>query len=227
MVTLQCAAGLVELEPVSIATDDDDRFDFIFVDGNKKQYPQYFRLINDLDLLAPGGLICFDETLWKGSVYVPGQSNDIDGCVAQAMRELNAAIAADARLVSILLPIRNGLTLVRRLDDHMANERDRFNAKRLAPGLTRRRGAGPLQRRGRSPRQQMGERRTGGGEGPFSLSIMEVSGVESTAPPGPQHEEPLALQHQEPTDQGAPRWRQCSGESAESEYDVFERRQTC
>lgn len=226
-IKMLCGDACDVIMNMGIAMDDDDRFDLIFVDGNKTQYTQYLRLINDRDLLAPGGLICFDETLWKGSVYSPGQSSNFDGCVAQAMRELNAAIAADTRLVSILLPIRNGLTLVRRLDDHVANERDRFNAQHLPPGLARGQGAGPLQRRGRSPRQQTGERLTGGGGGPFSLSIVEVSVVGSTAPPGPQHEELLALQQQKPTDQGGPRYRQCSGESAESEYDVFERHQTC
>lgn len=131
-IDLVCGDALDVINGMGVAKDDTDRFDLIFIDGDKTQYVKYFQLINDKDLLAPGGLICIDETLWKGCVYnaVDTSSEALprssDSCVAKAMRELNAAIAADLRLVSILLPIRNGLTLVRRLDDHIGSERDHF-----------------------------------------------------------------------------------------------------
>jgi len=123
-----CGDALDVLGGMGIAINDESRFDLIFIDGNKLQYADYFRCINDQDLLAPGGLICIDETLWKGCVYSGGAGND-DEEVAAAMRELNNAISGDPKLVSVVLPIRNGLTLVRRLDDHVAGERDHFSAQ--------------------------------------------------------------------------------------------------
>jgi len=122
-----CGDALDVLSGMDVAINDESRFDLIFIDGNKLQYADYFRCINDRDLLAPGGLICIDETLWKGCVYSDGVG-DGDEEVAAAMRELNMAISSDPKFVSVVLPIRNGLTLVRRLDDHIAGERDHFSA---------------------------------------------------------------------------------------------------
>jgi len=134
-----CGDALEVLGSMSRAVDDEGRFDLIFIDGEKTQYAQYFKLINDRDLLAPGGLICIDETLWKGSVYSAGGDfgggpvGETDQKVAEAMRELNRAIVGDPRLVSVLLPIRNGLTLVRRLDDQVSAEHDKFPASVMRP----------------------------------------------------------------------------------------------
>jgi len=122
-----CGDAIDVLGGMGMACNDESRFDLIFIDGNKLQYADYFRCINDRDLLAPGGLICIDETLWKGCVYSGG--TDDDEGIAAAMRELNNAISSDPKLVSVVLPIRNGLTLVRRLDDHVAGERDHFSAQ--------------------------------------------------------------------------------------------------
>ena len=84
-------------------------------------------LIDDRDLLSPGGLICINETLLRGCVYSAGNSDDE---VAATLRELNKAISSNPKLVSVVLPIRNGLTLVRRLDDQIAGERgDHFSAE--------------------------------------------------------------------------------------------------
>jgi len=148
--------ALEVIKNMGVAVDDTSRFDLIFIDGNKTQYAQYFQLINDRDLLAPGGLICIDETLWKGSVYSHGcgdkQNADSDDGVAEAMNELNRQIASDPRLVSVLLPIRNGLTLVRRLDDQVAGERDHFNSQLMrpfpSPAANLPSGLRPRQRRG-------------------------------------------------------------------------------
>jgi hypothetical protein len=123
-----CGDALDVLGGMGVAINDESRFDLIFIDGNKLQYADYFKCINDRDLLAPGGLICIDETLWKGTVYSGGAGDD-DEEVAAAMRELNNAISSDPKLVSVVLPIRNGLTLVRRLDDHVAGGRDHFSAQ--------------------------------------------------------------------------------------------------
>jgi len=151
-IELICGDALDVIKNMGVAVDDESRFDLIFIDGNKTQYARYFQLINDRDLLAPGGLICIDETLWKGCVY--GTSNEeADKVVTEAMRELNNQIASDPKLVSVLLPIRNGLTLVRRLDDQVAGERDHFNSQLLRPSALNRGSSPPGSLR---PRQRRG-----------------------------------------------------------------------
>lgn len=83
-------------------------FDMAFIDADKSNYPAYFE--NCLALLRPGGLIMVDNTLWSGRVADP-QVNDED---TLALRAFNAALKQDERVDFSLLPMADGLTLIRK-----------------------------------------------------------------------------------------------------------------
>lgn len=66
----------------------------------------------DSHLLAPDGLICVDNTLLQGQVYLPSEQRTANG---EAIAQFNRIVAADPRVEQVLLPIRDGITLIRRL----------------------------------------------------------------------------------------------------------------
>jgi caffeoyl-CoA O-methyltransferase len=86
----------------------DGPFDLVFVDADKTSYSDYVEAT--LPKLAPGGLIVIDNTLWSGTVLDPSEDDEN----ARALAALNDRLAADDRVVTVLLPIRDGVTLVRR-----------------------------------------------------------------------------------------------------------------
>ena len=86
-----------------------DKFDLIFLDGDKRGYPTYFRKL--VDRLTPGGLLLADNILWDGKV---GKATSDDPDVA-ALRAYNQLVAKDERLASVVLPLRDGLSIARRL----------------------------------------------------------------------------------------------------------------
>lgn len=84
-------------------------FDLIFIDADKQQYPLYYE--QALEMLKPGGFILIDNVLWSGKV-VEEKHQDKDTVL---LRELNLKISQDARVEKVLLPIRDGLYLIRKL----------------------------------------------------------------------------------------------------------------
>jgi len=91
-----------------IAEGRSGQFDFAFIDADKTGYDGYYE--DCLVLLRPGGVIALDNMLWGGSVADP-TINDAD---TAALRALNAKIHADARVDMCLLPIGDGVNLVRK-----------------------------------------------------------------------------------------------------------------
>jgi caffeoyl-CoA O-methyltransferase len=91
---------------------DKSSFDFVFIDAAKQEYVDYYQMLMDSDLLKPHGYICVDNTLFKGEVYLPESEQSI---TAQAIARFNQVVADDPRTEQVLLPIRDGLTLIRRL----------------------------------------------------------------------------------------------------------------
>ena len=89
--------------------DANDQFDFIFIDADKSGYISYFEMILDARLLAPHGLICVDNTLMQGQPYIGGKQSG-NGA---AITKFNKVVANDARVAQVLLPIRDGITLIR------------------------------------------------------------------------------------------------------------------
>ena len=86
----------------------DPVFDFAFIDADKAGYPVYYEEI--LRRLRPGGLIAVDNVLWSGDVVRPDKQ---DGDVV-AIRTFNDLVAADDRVDSVMTPIADGLTLIRK-----------------------------------------------------------------------------------------------------------------
>jgi caffeoyl-CoA O-methyltransferase len=84
----------------------DGKFDLIFLDADKVNYPEYYRKI--LPLLDSGGLLVVDNVLWSGAVLDPNDEK------AKAIVELNKIIADDNRVEQVMLTVRDGLTLARK-----------------------------------------------------------------------------------------------------------------
>ena len=82
-----------------------DGIDMVFVDADKKNYLNYFEVV--LPKMRPGGVIS-DNVLWSGKVVEPVKDNDKH---TQILMEYNKRLATDLRLETVLLPIRDGLTL--------------------------------------------------------------------------------------------------------------------
>jgi caffeoyl-CoA O-methyltransferase len=83
-------------------------FDFVFIDADKANYVNYYEAV--LPRLSERGLIAADNTLWSGRVL--DESDDSEGTVA--IRAFNDHVNADERAVSVMLTVRDGVTLIRR-----------------------------------------------------------------------------------------------------------------
>jgi predicted O-methyltransferase YrrM len=92
----------------------DNHYDIVFCDGDKQEYPDY--LSEAMRLLKPGGVVAFDNALWHDRVADPSQ-RDAD---TVAIRELASTVAADERLLPVLLPVGDGLLLARKSPDQPA-----------------------------------------------------------------------------------------------------------
>jgi predicted O-methyltransferase YrrM len=93
---------------LDIIPDVDGPFDLVFIDADKPNYLNYFNLI--IDKMAPGGLIVSDNVLWHGKVVEPVQAKDTSTPV---LLEYNKVLKEDIRLQTVLLSVRDGLTLSR------------------------------------------------------------------------------------------------------------------
>jgi predicted O-methyltransferase YrrM len=91
-----------------LAAGEAGQYDFAFIDADKTGYDRYYEL--SLALLRAGGLIAIDNVLWSGSVAQPADG-DAD---TEALQALNAKIYRDERVDAAMLPIGDGLTLVRK-----------------------------------------------------------------------------------------------------------------
>jgi len=86
----------------------DPVIDMSFIDADKGGYLTYYEEL--LPRTRPGGLICVDNTLWSGRVVDPEQRDDN----VEAIRAFNDRVAADDRVDCVLLPVADGLTLIRK-----------------------------------------------------------------------------------------------------------------
>lgn len=84
------------------------RFDFVYIDANKRQYPDYYRLV--IEHLPSGALILADNTLWDGKVVEPVRESDVQ---TQRILEFNRMVQEDDRVENLILPLRDGLSLIR------------------------------------------------------------------------------------------------------------------
>ncbi|KEI72216.1 O-methyltransferase [Endozoicomonas elysicola] len=84
-----------------------EKLDLVFIDADKKKYREYVDLV--LPMLSPQGLVVIDDALWKGKVLDPQEERD------QVIADLNRYIYEHPNLESVLLPIRHGLNIVRKV----------------------------------------------------------------------------------------------------------------
>ena len=82
-----------------------NNFDFAFIDADKSNYCLYYEKI--IPLMQKGGVVCIDNTLWKGRVY----DNSINNNSTQSIRDINQLINSDKRVEHSLLTIYDGMTI--------------------------------------------------------------------------------------------------------------------
>jgi caffeoyl-CoA O-methyltransferase len=86
-----------------------EEIDLVFIDADKKNYLNYYHLV--IDKLAKGGLIIADNVLWSGKITMPESTMDKE---TLALHQFNQFVQLDNRVENILLPIRDGLMVVRK-----------------------------------------------------------------------------------------------------------------
>ena len=85
-----------------------EQIDLVFMDADKSNYINYFHLI--IDKMKPGGIILSDNVLWSGKIVKELNPKDVD---TKILLEYNKLLNTDSRLETVLLPIRDGLTISR------------------------------------------------------------------------------------------------------------------
>ena len=83
-------------------------FDMAFIDGDKRTYLSTYETV--LSLMRPGGIILADNTLWDGHVVDPAYDNDRQ---TRGIEQFNDFVARDPRVTRVMLPLRDGLTIIR------------------------------------------------------------------------------------------------------------------
>ncbi|HYG15579.1 MAG TPA: O-methyltransferase [Bacteroidia bacterium] len=87
-----------------------ETFDLVFIDADKENYSNYYDLI--FDKLRPGGIIIADNVLWSGKVIDPKElEKDVE---TLALHHFNQKVTADTRVENVLMPIRDGLMVIRK-----------------------------------------------------------------------------------------------------------------
>lgn len=85
-------------------------YQMAFIDGDKREYPDYLAMLLDGGVIASGGYILADNVLWDGKVVAPPAKGDAQSA---AIREFNRMVVEDPRLENLILPLRDGINLIR------------------------------------------------------------------------------------------------------------------
>ena len=96
-------------DAMALIPEIDGPFDLVFIDADKINYYNYFKLV--VDKVRPGGFIIADNVLWSGKVIETEKKIDKD---TQAIIDFNRLIDADDRVENVLFPVRDGLMVIRR-----------------------------------------------------------------------------------------------------------------
>ena len=89
--------------------DEGREYDLVYMDANKREYPEYYELI--FDMVRPGGLILADNVLWDGKVCEDPMPQDKQ---TLGIARFNDMVTEDSRVESVILPLRDGLNLIRK-----------------------------------------------------------------------------------------------------------------
>ena len=87
-----------------------EKFDLVFIDGDKREYIEYYQMA--MDILRTGGWIIADNTLWDGHVI----EQDRRDAHTESVRRFNELIGKDNRVEKVILPLRDGLTIIRKIE---------------------------------------------------------------------------------------------------------------
>lgn len=87
-------------------------YDLVFIDANKRDYPEYYEFV--FKLVRPGGWILADNVLWDGKVALDPLPQDRQ---TLGIDRFNRTVAADPRVESVIIPLRDGLNLIRKISD--------------------------------------------------------------------------------------------------------------
>ena len=85
-------------------------YDMVFIDGDKREYPDYYRMLMDGGYVRSGSVILADNILWYGKVAEPIARNDRH---TEAIVEFNRMVKEDERVDNVIVPIRDGINLIR------------------------------------------------------------------------------------------------------------------
>ena len=85
-------------------------YDLVFIDGDKREYPAYYDMLMDGELVHSGSFIMADNILWYGKVAEPVAKGDKQ---TQAIVDFNEKVRNDSRVENVILPIRDGINLIR------------------------------------------------------------------------------------------------------------------
>lgn len=101
-------------------------FDLVFIDADKRQYPDYYRAV--LPRVRPGGYILADNTLWDEHVLETLDKEHLDAKRSQTygVQQFNDLVAADTTVEKVILPLRDGLTIIRKVPSHREEEQPLF-----------------------------------------------------------------------------------------------------
>jgi predicted O-methyltransferase YrrM len=91
---------------LEVLPEIDKVFDLVFIDADKMEYPQYFEEV--LPKVRPGGVILLDNVLWSGKVVERVEPKDL---ITPVLIDFNKKLSEDTRVRTVLLPVRDGLTL--------------------------------------------------------------------------------------------------------------------
>lgn len=87
-----------------------ETYDLVYIDANKREYPEYLDLVLNLPLVRPGSWIVADNVLWDGKVCGEAPSSDPQ---SKGIRAFNDAVLSDPRLENFILPLRDGMNIMR------------------------------------------------------------------------------------------------------------------
>ncbi len=93
-----------------IVSEINEQFDLVFIDADKRQYPEYYNLV--FDKIKQGGFIIADDILWYGKVNEEVSENDT---YTQGLLKFNEMVQNDNRVENVVFPVRDGLMVVRKL----------------------------------------------------------------------------------------------------------------
>jgi predicted O-methyltransferase YrrM len=106
LVRLRSEIGLGDSNATAQA---DKMYDIVYIDANKREYCEYYDLV--FDMTRPGGLILADNVLWDGKVCMDPLPQDKQ---TVGIARFNDMVSADPRVESVILPLRDGLNVIRK-----------------------------------------------------------------------------------------------------------------